>query len=701
MKKFLLIILVAIASMYSSCNKDYLNVSSPSSVDQDFVFSAPDEAYKSLVGCYEDWKGALYGMFYDTDMTGSDVECHPETYDSQLLRHVPEQLYATENPIDYYKFVDEWAALFKIANKANIIMEVIGKKADYLSAVAAGTPNVWTQLYGEAAIFRAYSYFYLIRYYGDVPYFQVPIYSLTQTTTATLTSRDVIYDGEIANLIKAEPLMYRLGQGGITAERFSRSFCQGMIGKIALYAGGYGLRRTDFDYGNVTFTQKGIVQWDAKYVRRTDYKDYYGIAKTYFEALLANPGTAYLITTDTRGAAFANPFQRNFQYNMDLVVSPESLYEVGFTRATGNSDYPYAFGRPSNGGGSNAFPCKSYGQSRIHASFYYGEYDPKDMRRDVTVAVTANSGSASEVLIDFKPGNCGTGGLANNKWDESRMANPYTQAQRTSGVNQVQLRMADVILMLAETYAELGDDAAAKTELTKIRSRAFKAADQATLVTAYISALSGDALKAAIQEERKFELAGEGIRRSDLIRTGTMPEAIKKRRDLQKAMVASLISQGYYTFANGNQISNFIYIKKVNVGDLGMTKMLTTECIVPETDPTWPVKFPGWRGNCDLWSANNFLPTAGNRNIAIQGMFRYINPAGAEATALVAAGYVKTKWGQSIVDYKDEYSVNIFKGYTDAYYAAGAPPRYMCPLSSETISKSNGLITNGYGFAQQ
>jgi hypothetical protein len=180
-----------------------------------------------------------------------------------------------------------------------------------------------------------------------------------------------------------------------------------------------------------------------------------------------------------------------------------------------------------------------------------------------------------------------------------------------------------------------------------------------------------------------------------------MPEAIKKRRDLQKAMVASLISQGYYTFANGNQISNFIYIKKVNVGDLGMTKMLTTECIVPETDPTWPVKFPGWRGNCDLWSANNFLPTAGNRNIAIQGMFRYINPAGAEATALVAAGYVKTKWGQSIVDYKDEYSVNIFKGYTDAYYAAGAPPRYMCPLSSETISKSNGLITNGYGFAQQ
>lgn len=701
MKKFLIIILVAFAVNITSCNKDYLNVSSPSSVDQDFVFSAPDEAFKSLVSCYEDWKSVLYNLFYDTDMTGSDVECHPETYDSQLLRHVPEQLYATENPIDYYKFVDEWAGLYKIANKANIIMAAIAQKADYQSAVAAGTPNVWTQLYGEAAIFRAYSYFYLIRYYGDVPYFQEPIFSLAQTETATLISRDVIYDGEIESLIQAEPLMYRLGQGGITAERFSRTFCQAMIGKIALYAGGYGLRRTDFDYGDVTFTQKGIVQWDSKYVRRTDYKDYYEIAQTYFEALLANPGTAYLITTDTRGTGFGNPFQRNFQYNMDLVVSPESLYEVGFTRAVGNSDYPYAFGRPSNGGGSNAYPCKSYGQSRIHASFYYGEYDNKDMRRDVTVAVTCNSGSASEIMIEFKPGNRSTGGLANNKWDESRMANPYTQGQRTSGVNQVQLRMADVILMLAEVYAELDDEDAAKAELTKVRSRAFTTADQAIKVTGYIDALTGDALKAAIQEERKFELAGEGIRRSDLIRTGTMPEAIKKRRDLQKAMVAGLVSDGYYTFANGNQISNYIYVKKVNVGDLGMTKMLTTECIVPDTDPTWPVKFPGWRGNSDAWYSNGFLPTSGTRNLAIQGMFRYIDPAGPEAAALVAAGYVKTAWAKNIVDYKDEYSINIFKGYTDAYYAAGVPPRYMTPLSSETISKSNGLITNGYGFAQQ
>ena len=96
-----------------------------------------------------------------------------------------------------------------------------------------------------------------------------------------------------------------------------------------------------------------------------------------------------------------------------------------------------------------------------------------------------------------------------------------------------------------------------------------------------------------------------------------------------------------------------------------------------------------------------YTASTGTRNIAIQGLFRYIDPAGAEAAALVAAGYVKTAWGSVIVTNAGQYSTSIFKGYPDAYYASGVPPRYLLPLSSETISKSNGLISNGYGFAQE
>jgi hypothetical protein len=700
MKKLLYIILVALPCIFASCDKDYLNVSSPSSRDQVFVFSAPEEAWKVMVGCYEIWREGINGLYYDLDIVGSDAECHPETYDAQT-RHIPEGLYATEMAINFNDAINGWAALYKVANRANIIMEAIAQKSEYQDAVVAGTPNEWSHLYGEAAVFRAYAYFNLIRYFGDVPYFQESIYTTSQTDSARLISRDIIYDGEIENLKKVEPLMYRLGEGGITAERFSRTFAQALIGKMALFAGGYGLRRTDFDYGDVTFTQLGTENWNAKYVRRTDYLDYYEIAKTYLKAVIDNPGSAYLIITDTRGAGYGNPFQYNFQCNMDLVVSPESIYEVGYTQGLGNCERPYAFGRPSNGGGGPAYPCKGYGQSRLYASFYYGDYDPKDLRRDATVTVTANSGSCSESLISFAPGSRVSGGLPNNKWDESRMKAPYTTGQRKSGINWVQMRMADVILLLAETYAELGQEPEAKAELTKVRSRAFAAADQTDKVTDYISGLTGDALKEAIAQERKLELAGEGFRRYDLIRTGKLPEKIMAVRAAQAVMVNGLKTNGYYSFPNGNTISSFIYVKKVNVADLGMAKMLTTQCTVTEADPTWPVKFPSWRGNCDLWSAQGYTGTTGTRNLAIQGLFRYIDPAGAEATTLVGAGYAKTAWGSVIITNEGQYTTSIFKGYTDAYYAAGVPPRYMMPLSSETISKSNGLITNGYGFAQE
>lgn len=692
-----LIIATVFLSGLMACKKEFLNVQSPSSSDQNLVFATPDEAFKVMVGMYEIWRGAGNGLFYDLDVVGSDAECHPESYDAQT-RHIPEGLYASEISINYSNGVDTWANMYKIANRANLVMEAIATKEDYKAAVTANKANNWTQLYGEAAVFRAFAYFNLIKYFGDVPHFEVPIRTLAEVDSAKLISRDVIYDAELANLQKVEPLMYRLGESGINAERFSRTFCQGLIGKMALFAGGYGLRRTDFDYDSVQFQQIGTEKWNAKYVRRTDYKKYYEIAKTFLKACIDNPGSATLITSDPRGAAYGNPFQYNFQYNMNLQVSPESLYEVGETQGQ-FSERPYAFGRPSDGGSSNAYPCKSYGQSRMYAAFYYGDYSPKDLRRDVTVTVSSNSGAASETLMSFAPGSRSAGGLSNNKWDESRMNPPYIASQRQSGINWPQMRMADVILLLSETYAELGDEGAAKTELTKVRSRAFKTADQAAMVTSYLAALSGDALKEGIQQERKLEFAGEGYRRYDLIRTGKLPEKIKQVRDLQKAIVAGLESKGYYTFPNGNTISSYIYVKKVNVSDFGMTKMLTNECTVDETDAKHPVMSPGWRGNYDGWA--QFLSTTGNRNLAIKGLFRYIDPNGAEAAALVAAGYVKTNWGATIVANKAQYTTNVFKGYTDDYYAAGVPPRYLLPLSSETISKSNGLISNGYGFAQQ
>lgn len=681
----------------TACNDNFLDVEAPSNVDEDFVFSSPDEAYKVLIGCYDIWESADAAIFYATQIVGTDAEVHPEAYSAQD-RHIPEGLFATEFDINWNTWVNAWADFYRIINRVNIMMESIEGKEEYKAAVEAGETTEWTQLYGEAATFRANTYFYLTRHWGDVPYFDVPIRSTTQTENKSLDSRDLIYDAEIAKLKAVEPLMYRLGEGGLNAERFTRTFAQALIGKIALAAGGWQLRRSDFDYGTVSFETKGTEKWNAVYARRTDYKDYLNLAIEYLRKVVDDGGTAHLITSDERGAGFDNPFQRHFQYIMDLQVSPESIYEVGVTRGVSNSEFPYAFGRPSGGGSRNSYPNKAYGQSRIVASFYYGEFSPKDLRREVTACVTANSGSASEKLINFSPGSRERGGLANNKLDESRMADPYLASQRQSGCNWVQLRMADVILNLAYAYAVVGDEANAKAEFTKVRSRAFLPADQTEMVTNYISPLAGEALVDAIMEERKLELAGEGQIRWDMILSGKMPERIKAVRDRQQAMVDGLKADGYYTFPEtGETISNYIWIKMVNMADYGINKMLTTRTTVDETDPAYAVLAPGWRGNSDKWTADGFTVTSGNRNMAIQGMFKYIDPTGPEAATLEADGYVKTPWGINIVNNEAQYTTDMFKGYPDEYFDAGVPPRYMFALSYETLSKSNGAITQGYG----
>ena len=77
----------------------------------------------------------------------------------------------------------------------------------------------------------------------------------------------------------------------------------------------------------------------------------------------------------------------------------------------------------------------------------------------------------------------------------------------------IELRLADVILLYAEALNETGNSAGALTELNKIRTRAGLANSTATG--------QGD-VRQAIADERRLELAFEGQRWFDLVRTGTV-----------------------------------------------------------------------------------------------------------------------------------------------------------------------------------
>lgn len=716
MKKLIYSTLCVVGLLTTASCSDFLNTSSPSVVDADFVFSNIETARAAMDGAYEQWRSCCQnnvfgdGLYYGADVTGSDIERHPEAFKNQPGRHYPECLYqngtycSSYGLLSYEKENDTYANLFSAVAKANAIINAIQASANFETMMNGGKATELSQLYGEAIALRACCYREMIKNFGDVPY---------QTKSGVgalgLCPRDSIYDVCIADLEKVEPLMYKVGENAtMTKNVMSRTFVQGLIGRMCLDAAGYQTRRTDLGAsyykdgkGNVlTFETLGTENNGSVYERRSDYKTLYETAKTYLKACIDNPGTATFHSTDPRstskaGQVYDNPYQYFFQQMNNLEYADESIYEYAMTQGTGNDARPYSFGRVSSGGSKNAYPCKSYGQARINPAFYYGMFDPNDKRRDVSVCVTGSTGKGIEKLIPFTPNSKAEGGgLTLNKWDENRMASPYTASQRTSGINGPYMRLAEIYLNYAEACAVTGDDATAKVYLAKIRERSFPSGKANT--DAFITSC-GSMFKAVVQE-RGFEFAGEGDRRWTLIRTGLMPEVIKNIKEMTKAMIDGLKTNGYYTFANGNTISNYVWTKLVDAKSTYGFR-LTTEC--PSGKESDPVLYPGWRGQNDDWEsiatkagATFSYGTNTKTNLAIKGLFNYIDPNGAEAKALVADGYTKVDWGSLITKNTDEYYTYLFYDYD--YTKA---PIYLWPFTPNVLS--TGGFTNGYGFKQE
>ncbi len=689
----------------ASCS-DFLETSTPSETDANFVFSNSETSRAALDGAYESWRSTANtdvfgaGLFYAADIAGSDIERHPENFSNQPGRHWPECFYqngtyaSSYDPLSYLKEDGQYARLYAVVSKANQVIKFVSAVDGFDQILAAQTPSAQGQIYGEAIALKAVAYRELIKYFGDVPYL-----SGSENDRTGLCGRDSIYDVILNELQTVAPNMYRVGSiPGVTGKNYmSRTFVEGLIGRMALEAGGYQTRRGDIKRvdgkGNtLTFETIGTENNGATYGRRSDWKTYYELAKKYFKAVIDNPGTAKLVTKDPRSSAngrnFNNPYQYFFEqmHQGDEYYADESIYEYVMTQADHSNERPYSNGRPSTAGNKN-FPCKAYGQARINPAFYYGMFDPNDMRRDVSCCVTGSNGaSGTETILPFKPGSQAKGGgISLNKWDENRQKTPYVTKQRLSGINGPYMRIAEIYLGYAEACAALGDNAEAKSYLTIIRDRAFGGSGKGD-VDAFI-AKEGSLLEAII-DERGFEFAGEGDRRWTLIRTGLVSKKIMAMKALTKQMIDGLEKDGYYKFENGNVITNYIWTKMVDARSLKGHR-LTAQA--PENED--PILSPGWRGVNDDWSQFGLDYKDNNlTNLAIKGLFRQLSDN--EIAQLEADGYKKTDWAIDIVKNRDEYDKYLFYDY-DGVKA----PIYLWPFTPNVCA--NGGFTNGYGFKNE
>ena len=237
---------LALCCSFAQCS-DYLNTSSPENTGDEFVTSSTSETFKILSWCYANYRqNCIMGAYRWNDPIGSDSEIYPEigSLNNANARLLPELLSVNAGGSGFN-------GLYTTIARASKVAELVADKPAFQDAVAAGKVNDWTQLYGEALTMKAFCYFDLVKHYGDVPYG----YENNNVEDYSLTSRFEIYDNLIEILKEAEALMYPLGEGGITAERFSKGFADALLGQIALYSGGYQTIRTDVPglYGDVQY----------------------------------------------------------------------------------------------------------------------------------------------------------------------------------------------------------------------------------------------------------------------------------------------------------------------------------------------------------------------------------------------------------------------------------------------------------------
>ena len=726
MKKLFYIIMTVLAGASLVSCQDFLSTNSPSTVDADFVFSSPVTAKTVMLGAYNGVVASFNsGLPTNFDDIGSDTERCSVGLIAGLVGAA--QLYGGQPAytVEGYNINDGafnyWNTYYTCISRCNQVIFNIKNLSNYEDIVKTA-PNDLSDLLGQAYCLRGTMYFEIVRHWGDCIYITED--ELGQDIKE-LSSRDAVIEKELKSVEAAEKLMYAMNENNHLPDQMTRNYADGLIGRMCLMLAGYQTRRTDLGndfYVDAEGKQITFDIWgtdparNAAYGRRTDWKKWYTEAIPYLEKAVNQPAGVVLTTVDPRsdkeGRTYGNPYQYYFNQVNNLIMADETVFEFSQKAEGGGSRIAYNFGRGSNGG-SPAYPPKSNAQTCSFPAVFYGMFDPQDMRRDVSVNVTGSTGKGEEIIYNYALSNKITLGIGMNKYDLNRQPNPDAR-QLYSGINYVYMRQADIILMLAEAYAVNGDNAKATAELRKIHDRAFADDIQDAKFNELLASVGGDLYEAVI-EERKLEFVGETIRRWDLIRTGKLPKVAYEFRKQLTDQMAELKSKGYVQFANGLQYPAWIWTKMVNAKELlGYRLTMQTPPGLVEGTDEYGLLVPGWRGQHDDWlsvALEDGKPAStinqDKTNVAIQGLFRYIDPASAEAAELESRGYTKTPWGAGSYTQGSKgispdavtearWSTEFMIGYTDADYAAKKAPIYLVPMN-ETTCKTTGL-TNGYGF---
>ncbi|WP_115868056.1 RagB/SusD family nutrient uptake outer membrane protein [Marinoscillum furvescens] len=459
----ILVLLVMGMFMTFSCDNEFLTEGNPTAASVENSFNTEVEALQGLYAAYSGFQSNdfwarefwwLPDMLSDeTKTAGANLEAHR----AALLNY---NIDAT-NPL----FSAVFKGVYRVIHRANLVINTLpGRANPELSQESIDL------IVAEAKFLRAYCYFELVTYFGNVPFSTEPV---TNTEGVPLAeSVEDIYNLIVADLTEAEanlPLAsaYR---GTSNLGRATKGSAQGLLGRVELFRGNYTAARD-------------VLQ------RLIDSGEY----------------------------ALADNYEVNHREENENNV--ESIWEIQFMLLRDGGDWQGWIG---NGDGFKLQAMR--GQ----------EYSPFDWHNTLpseTLKAAFESGDPRYKLCFIEYGDTYGGPGVDSVFTAEKVAqgnseenthwrkygNAYKQLTESlwSGINHRVIRYADVLLMMAEIENELnGPSATAINYVNMVRDRV----DMPPLPTAEYPTSTKEELFAAIVHERQVELCSEQCRARDVKR---------------------------------------------------------------------------------------------------------------------------------------------------------------------------------------
>ncbi|AXT55628.1 RagB/SusD family nutrient uptake outer membrane protein [Aquimarina sp. AD1] len=443
----LVVVFLALFTIIFSCSDDFVDVDPPIENSEDF-FNNEEDYQSALIGAYDLLQSTYINVMLGEIASDNTLAGGESASDTPGIQEIDDMMHTPVNA----QLRDIWSWMYAGVNRANYIME-FQDKTDF-----SGKDEVIAQ----TRFLRAYYYFELVKWFGDVPLAIDKRILFGEETGIDRSAKEDVY------ALIEEDLQFAADNLPVTqAEigRVTQGAARALLGKAYLF------------------------------------QDKFTEAADVLDLVIAGP---YDLVTD-----YNTIFEQEGENNI------ESVFEVQYTDIEGAG-----FGclQCSEGNVAVGFNgIRNYSGPLFDSGFSFNvptqevvdAFEVGDIRLDVAIldidAWAAAQGATFSIGFEHT-------GYFNRKYIARQGDLNNGDANLTNPNNYRAIRFADVLLMAAEAHNRKSpsNDGQAQTYLNRVRTRA-----QLPDVT-----VTGTALADAIYQERRVELVGEGHHFFDLVRTG-------------------------------------------------------------------------------------------------------------------------------------------------------------------------------------